>query len=128
MLQEFLRGAVQLHVLHHACEGEIHGAWMSQELARHGHRISPGTLYPLLHRMEAAGLVTSRRDTVAGKVRRVYAATQAGREELAATREALRELAAEVLTGDEPGSQTTVADSGDADAENPPATRTFSPS
>lgn len=97
MLQEFQRGAVQLHVLHHACEGEIHGAWMTEELAGHGHRISPGTLYPLLHRMEEAGLLTSRREVTAGKVRRIYAATQTGRDELATARKALAELAAEVL-------------------------------
>ena len=30
---DFLRGAVQLHILHHAAEGEIYGAWMSAELA-----------------------------------------------------------------------------------------------
>lgn len=97
VLDEFRRGAVRLHILHHACEQEIHGAWMSSELARHGHRISPGTLYPVLHRMEADGLLTSREETVAGRVRRRYSATPAGRDELAACRAALRELAEEVL-------------------------------
>ena len=41
----FWRGAVELHVLHHAAERELHGAWMAAELARHGYAISPGTLY-----------------------------------------------------------------------------------
>jgi hypothetical protein len=31
-VREFMRGAVRLHVLHHAAEQEIHGAWMTQEL------------------------------------------------------------------------------------------------
>jgi DNA-binding PadR family transcriptional regulator len=96
-VREFQRGAVQLHILHHAAEGEIHGAWMSEELAQHGYRISPGTLYPTLHRMEAEGLLRSRRTVVDGKARRTYEATAAGRKTLKAARAALRELADEVL-------------------------------
>ncbi|GGR36574.1 hypothetical protein GCM10010282_31320 [Streptomyces roseolus] len=38
---EFQRGAVRLHILHHAAEEEIHGAWMTEEPASHGYRISP---------------------------------------------------------------------------------------
>jgi DNA-binding PadR family transcriptional regulator len=96
-MREFLRGAVQLHVLHHAAEREIDGAWMSEELARHGHRISPGTLYPTLHRMQAEGLLTSRDELVDGRRRRRYRATEQGRLVLDQTRRALRELADEVL-------------------------------
>lgn len=97
VLAQFRRGAVRVHVLHHAAEGDIHGAWMSEELARHGHHVSPGTLYPLLHRMEDDGLLVSRQQTVEGRVLRLYTATARGREELAACRHALRELADEVL-------------------------------
>jgi DNA-binding PadR family transcriptional regulator len=96
-MKQFLRGAVQLHVLHHAAEGEVDGAWMSAELARHGHQISPGTLYPALHRMEAEGLLSSRQVVVDGRRRRRYRATKSGRHVLAETRQALRELADEVL-------------------------------
>lgn len=96
-MREFLRGAVQLHVLHHAAQQEVDGAWMSAELARHGHRISPGTLYPTLHRMESQGLLVSREELVEGRRRRRYRATDQGRRVLAETRRALRELADEVL-------------------------------
>ena len=96
-LKRFLRGAVELHVLHHAVEREVHGAWLSEELAGHGHRISPGTLYPTLHRMEAEGLLRSRREVVAGRTLRLYAATAEGRAALEDARRALRELADEVL-------------------------------
>jgi len=96
-MREFLRGAVQLHVLHHAADDEIDGAWMSQELAHHGHEISPGTLYPTLHRMEAEGLLRSRDVVVDGRRRRRYSATEEGRRALEQTRRALRELADEVL-------------------------------
>jgi DNA-binding PadR family transcriptional regulator len=96
-VRQFLRGALQLHVLHHAAEREVDGAWMSEELARHGYRISPGTLYPTLHRMEAEGLLSSREELVEGRRRRRYRATREGRRVLARTRRALRELADEVL-------------------------------
>jgi len=97
VLESFRRGAVRLHILHHACEGDIHGAWMRDELAEHGHDISPGTLYPLLHTMEADGLLSSREEVVEGHTRRVYSATTAGHDELERCRRALRELADEVL-------------------------------
>lgn len=92
-----MRGAVRLHILHHAAEDEIHGSWMAAELAEHGHRISPGTLYPTLHAMEQEGLLRSRRTVVDGRARREYRATAQGRRVLTQTRRALRELADEVL-------------------------------
>jgi hypothetical protein len=42
---------------------------MLQKLAEHGHRLSPGTLYPILARMTDAGLVggyKTRRQCVVG--------------------------------------------------------------
>jgi DNA-binding PadR family transcriptional regulator len=96
-MRDFLRGAVRLHVLHHAAEGQVHGAWMAAELARHGYNISPGTLYPTLHRMEQEGLITSAYEVADGRRRRVYRATGKGRRTLEAMRRALRELADEVL-------------------------------
>ena len=100
-MREFQRGAVRLHILHHAAEGEIHGAWMAEELKTHGYEISPGTLYPTLHRLEADGLLVSEPRVVDGRGRRVYRATAAGRAALAEDRKALAELAREVL-GEEP--------------------------
>ncbi|MFJ8603925.1 PadR family transcriptional regulator [Streptomyces shenzhenensis] len=101
-MREFQRGAVRLHILHHAVEEEIHGAWMTEELGRHGYVISPGTLYPTLHRLEADGLLTSEQRVVDGRARRVYRATEAGKRALDADRQALRELAREVLGDDAP--------------------------
>jgi DNA-binding PadR family transcriptional regulator len=88
---------VQLHVLHHAAEHPIHGAWMAAELARHGYRISPGTLYPTLHRLEATGLLAGHNDEEAGRRIRRYTITDAGRAALEEGRRALRELADELL-------------------------------
>jgi DNA-binding PadR family transcriptional regulator len=97
VVRDFVRGAVQLHVLHHAVEGDVHGAEMIEELRRHGHRLSPGTLYPMLHRLEAAGLLRSRIVVVDGHARRVYRATRAGAAAFRSCQRSLRELADEVL-------------------------------
>ena len=78
------------------CAGDVLAAHLAL-VARHGHHVSAGTLYPLLHRMEDDGLLVSRQQVVEGRVLRLYAATARGREELAACRHALRELADEVL-------------------------------
>jgi DNA-binding PadR family transcriptional regulator len=101
-VREFQRGVIRVHILHHAAEEEIHGAWMTGELARHGYRVSPGTLYPTLHRLEADGLLTSRQLVVDGRIRRLYRATDAGRAALAEDRAALAELAREVLGPQQP--------------------------
>ena len=42
--RDLYSGLIRLHVLHHAVEGPIFGLGMAEELARHGYRISPGTL------------------------------------------------------------------------------------
>jgi PadR family transcriptional regulator, regulatory protein PadR len=96
--QELLVGLVRLHILHHAAEGDIYGQWMIQELARHGYRMSPGTLYPLLHGMEEKGYLQSRQERAGRSVRRLYRATPLGREALAMAREKVRELFGEILT------------------------------
>jgi DNA-binding PadR family transcriptional regulator len=53
---------------------------------------SPGTIYPRLQRLEAEGLVTQSKEGG----RKVYRITDAGREELAARRDELDELEAEI--------------------------------
>lgn len=49
----------KLHILHHASEGPVYGMWMLKELEEHGHQLSPGTLYPILARMEGNGWLRS---------------------------------------------------------------------
>lgn len=88
---------MRLHVLHHADEGEIWGTWLATELARHGYEISPGTLYPALHRMEEQGLLTSRQATVEGRRHRLYRITPTGRRLLVEGRQVLAELTTELL-------------------------------
>lgn len=94
--QELLAGFIRMHILHHASEGELYGHWMIEELARHGYKISPGTLYPMLHAMERKGYLASRSERVGRSVRRVYQVTPFGLEGLQAAREKIAELFHEV--------------------------------
>ena len=57
--RDLYSGLIRLHILHHAVEGPIFGLEMAEELARHGYRISLGTLYPLLHGLETKGYLRS---------------------------------------------------------------------
>ena len=88
---------VRVHLLHHAAEAPIYGLEMIHELARHGYDLSPGTLYPILHALEEAGLLVSEQETVQGKIRKYYRITDEGREALALLRPKVRELVNEVL-------------------------------
>lgn len=90
--QELYTGLVRLHVLHHAAEEPIFGLGMMQELGRHGYRLGPGTIYPLLHGMEQRGWLRSHTQLVNGHTRKVYEATAAGRRALARARGYVREL------------------------------------
>lgn len=93
--RDLLVGLVRLHVLHHAAEAEIYGQWMIDELADHGYRLSPGTLYPLLHKMVRDGYLTVREERHGRAVRKYYAITDFGRDGLAVARERTRIFARE---------------------------------
>jgi len=96
--REILLAFWKVHVLHHAAEGPIHGQFMLDELRRHGYDISPGTLYPLLHRMERMGWLWSTVDPYGGKrARRDYRLTEEGIQVLKVVREQVGELYREVV-------------------------------
>lgn len=80
--RELYHGLIRIHVLVHASHEPIFGLAMMAELAHHGYRIGPGTLYPLLHGMERTGLLKSHLDSAAGRQRRVYKITAAGKKAL----------------------------------------------
>jgi DNA-binding PadR family transcriptional regulator len=98
LMREILFAFWKVHILYHAAERPIYGQWIITELRRHGYQISPGTLYPLLHRMEEQGwlkVVEAPPDSPG--VRQDYVLTQKGREALDAIRARLRELYREVI-------------------------------
>ncbi len=93
-------GLIRLHILHHAVEEPIFGQAMIDELSRHGYRLSAGTLYPILHGMERQGYLRSRVSTSAGRSRRIYRATPAGRKALVEARARVKELFGEMFEHD----------------------------
>lgn len=96
--REILLGFWKAHILHHADEGAVVGHWMLQELRRHGYDVSPGTMYPLLQRMERNGWLRSEADPDAGpRARRSYFLTETGREVLELVRSQVEELHRELV-------------------------------
>ena len=95
--REFFLGFIKIHILYHASKEPIFGVEIIEELARHGYNISPGTLYPTLHRMEKAGYLKSSSKVVKGKQRKYYRATSKGKSVLKKSGEKIRELVSEVL-------------------------------
>lgn len=95
LVREFLLAFWKIHILHHAEEQGVYGQWMLEELHRHGYRLSPGTLYPLLARMASRGWLRSTEPKRA-KHARVYRITSAGAEVLKQLRASLQELQHEV--------------------------------
>jgi PadR family transcriptional regulator, regulatory protein PadR len=98
--QDLYSGLIRLHVLHHAVENPIFGLGMIEELARHGYRISPGTLYPLLHSLENKGYLRSSEQLNGKSRRKIYRATPLGRKALTAAKNKVRELFHELMEGD----------------------------
>ncbi len=97
--RELYSGLIRLHVLHHAAEEPIFGLGMLEELTRHGYRISPGTLYPLLHGLEKKGYLRARERRSGKSLRKVYRATPLGKQALAAAKSKVRELFRELIEG-----------------------------
>ena len=95
--REFFLGFIKIHILYHASKEPIFGAEIAEELARHGYKISPGTLYPTLHRLEKEGYLHSRSKVVNGRVRKYYQATVEGMMVLEQSKEKIRELVIEVI-------------------------------
>nr|QNO55460.1 hypothetical protein DEIOECNE_00010 [Methanosarcinales archaeon ANME-1 ERB7] len=97
MMRNIFLGFIRIHILHHANEGEIFGVAIMDELRRHGYSISAGTLYPILHSLEAEGYLTRRNNVVNGKVRKYYRITEKGVNALEEAKPKIKELVEEVL-------------------------------
>ena len=100
MDRDIFAGLIKLHILYHASKEKIFGLWIIEELRRHGYELSPGTLYPMLHRMEKKGYLKSGKEIVKGKVRRVYSITAIGMEMLTEAKSKVSELFGELFEND----------------------------
>jgi DNA-binding PadR family transcriptional regulator len=104
--REIRLGIWKIHILHHAATRDVWGLWLLEELAEHGHALSPGTLYPALARMEHDGWLRRRGAAAHSRARQVFRITPAGRRLLAQLRHEVEELYQEVVLGREPGHET----------------------
>ncbi len=82
ILRKLFLGFIQIHILRHANREPFFGAWLIEHLKEHGYKISPGTLYPLLHKMENDGLITKEIEVKNGHQRKLYSITKLGKEVL----------------------------------------------
>jgi DNA-binding PadR family transcriptional regulator len=94
--RDLFLGFVKLHILHHAGREPVYGLWLIEELGRHGYRLSPGTIYPILHALEQENHLTCEVRVVEGKSRKYYRLTQAGRVALREAKKKARELMEEI--------------------------------
>ena len=95
--RDLYSGLIRLHILYHAVHEPIYGLGMIEELARHRYKLSPGTLYPLLHGLERKGYLRSRVVRNGQRARRLYRATGRGRQALREAREKVQELFGELF-------------------------------
>jgi PadR family transcriptional regulator PadR len=95
--KELYAGMIRLHILYHAARAPVFGLGIIEELARHGYKLSPGTLYPLLHGMERKGYLRSAVKREGRRERRMYRATPAGRKALEAAKVKVKELFGELF-------------------------------
>ncbi len=96
--REVLLSFWKVHILHHAASRAIYGQWIMEELRGHHYNISPGTVYPLIKRMEANGWLkcsgTNKRSLHA---RKEYRLTREGARILGLLRKQVTELYREVV-------------------------------
>ena len=82
MRGETLKGHLDLLVLAALKSGPLHGYAVIQALRERSQEVfdlPEGTVYPVLHRLERAGLLSSKWDDETGRRRRVYQLTKSGR-------------------------------------------------
>lgn len=83
--RELLRGSLDLMVLSVLADAPKYGYLIQKQIrqASKDHvRVQAGTLYPLLHRLEADKLIRARWDDSTGRRRKWYELTGAGRRRL----------------------------------------------
>jgi PadR family transcriptional regulator PadR len=99
MTAEQLKGHLDPLVLAILEQGPAHGYAIIESLRKRSggaFDLPEGTIYPALHRLERAGTLSSRRETVGGRQRRVYRLSPKGRVALRERRTNWRRFSAAV--------------------------------
>ncbi len=103
---DFLNGVPELLILHLLSARAMYGYQLVQAIrlaTNEALEFGEGCVYPILHRLEADGLLASRRETVGGRNRVVYRVTPKGAKRLQETVATWRHLVGAVqgaLQGD----------------------------
>ncbi len=93
---EILKGHLDMIVLAALAGGPAHGYAVIEEIRRRSGEafdLPEGTVYPVLHRLEAEGLLSSSWSTASGRKRRVYKLTRRGHGALARQRDEWKSFA-----------------------------------
>ena len=83
--RDLLRGSLDLMVLSTLANGSQYGYLIQQRIEQATDsrvKIQAGTLYPLLHKLEGAGLIRSRWDETTARKRKWYELTAKGKKQL----------------------------------------------
>ena len=68
IINDLFAGFIKIHILCHTGERAFFGQELKEELEEHGYKISYGTLYPLLAKLQAEGLLDREDKNVGGKI------------------------------------------------------------
>nr|NJM03704.1 helix-turn-helix transcriptional regulator [Desulfobacula sp.] len=98
MIRDIELAFIKIHILYHADKERVFGIGLMQELAEHDYFISPGTLYPILNKLENDGLLISEKETVDHKQRKYYTITESGKSFLNDMKNRIHELYKEVVS------------------------------
>ena len=93
--QGFARGIHELLVLAALREGPRHGYQIALDVEAESNgifRFRHGTLYPILHRLEANGLILGRWSSGQGRRKKVYSLTGAGSRRLSGETHRVQEI------------------------------------
>lgn len=111
---DFLNGVPELLILSLLSRRSMYGYELVQAIrgATQGAlEFGEGCVYPILHRLEADGLLSGKRETVAGRSRVIYRVTAVGWKRLAATKttwQRVVEAVSRALEGAEDGQPAMV--------------------
>jgi PadR family transcriptional regulator PadR len=92
---DFLNGVPELLILSLLSRRSMYGYELVQAIrqsTRGTLEFGEGCVYPILHRLEAEGLLSSKRETVGGRSRVVYRVTAKGSKQLSSTATAWQKI------------------------------------
>lgn len=98
ILRKIFLGFIHIHILRHAYKNPFYGSWLIEHLKKHGYSMSPGTIYPILAKLQEGGVLSvEKRLEEDGKFRIYYSITEFGIEILREAEQQVKILASKSL-------------------------------